>query len=86
MKLPKPLRDYVLAQPTEVQIKTKSGIILPDNAAEKSEEAVVKAIGKDVKEVKIGDQIIYKSYSTTEKKIDNNKYILVKEEDIMAVN
>jgi chaperonin GroES len=85
MGLPKPLRDYVLAQPAEAQTKTKSGIILPDSAAEKSEEAVVKAIGKDVKEVKVGDHITYKSYSTTEKKVGNDKYILVKEEDIVAV-
>ncbi len=85
MALPKPLRDFVLAQPGEAQIKTKSGIFLPDSATEKSETAVVKAVGKDVKDLKVGNQIVYKSYSTTEIKQGRDKYILVKEEDIVAV-
>ncbi len=85
-KLPKPLRDYVLALPTKPETKTASGLYLPQNAQEKSEEATVKAIGKDVKEVNVGDTISYKSYSTIEKKIGNDAYILVREEDIAAIN
>jgi chaperonin GroES len=85
-KLPRPLRDYVLARPVEAEKKTASGIIIPDSATEKSEDAVVKAVGKDVKEVKVNDVISYKAYSTIEKKVGNDKYILVREEDIAAVN
>lgn len=85
MALPKPLRDYVLAQQIEPEAKTKSGIILPDSATEKSETAVVKAVGTEVKDLKVGNQIVYKSYSTTEIKQGGDKYILVKEEDVVAV-
>jgi chaperonin GroES len=76
-----PLGDYVVAQNEEAQTKTASGIYLPDNAQEKPK---IIAIGKDVKQVKVGDRIVYKSYSTTEIKIDREDYILVKEEDVLA--
>ncbi len=79
-----PLGEYVVAQADEVANKTASGLYLPDNAAEKPKTAKVVAIGKDVKQVKNGDRIVYKSYSTTDVKVDNEEYILVKEEDILA--
>ncbi len=79
-----PLADYVVAQAEEANTKTASGLYLPDNAAEKPKTAKVIAVGKDVKQVKTGDRIVYKSYSTTDIKVDNQDYILVKEEDILA--
>ena len=79
-----PLADYVVAKPEEPMAKTASGLFLPDNAQEKPKIAKVLAAGKDIKQVKTGDRIIYKSYSTTEIKIDSEEYILVKEEDILA--
>lgn len=79
-----PLADYVVAQAEEATTKTASGLYLPDNAAEKPKTAKVVAVGKDVKQVKSGDRIVYKSYSTTEIKVDNEEFILVKEEDILA--
>lgn len=79
-----PLADYVVAQPEEAQTKTASGFYLPDNAKEKPQTSRVVAVGKDVKNVKVGDRILYKSYSTTEVKHDGADYILVKEEDILA--
>ena len=79
-----PLGDYVVAQAEEAATKTASGLYLPDNAAEKPKTAKVAAVGKDVKQVKVGDRIVYKSYSTTDVKVDNEEYILVKEEDILA--
>ena len=79
-----PLADYVVAQAEEATTKTASGLYLPDNAAEKPKIAKVLAAGKEVKQVKQGDRIVYKSYSTTEIKVDNQDYILVKEEDILA--
>ena len=79
-----PLADYVVAQQEEAQSKTASGLYLPGNAQEKPKVAKVLAIGRDVKQVKVGDRIIYKSYSTTEVKLDTEEYILVKEEDLLA--
>lgn len=79
-----PLGDYVVAQQEEAKSQTASGLYLPDNAAEKPKTAKVVAVGKDAKQVKVGDRIVYKSYSTTEVKLDKDEYILVKEEDILA--
>lgn len=79
-----PLADYVVAISKEANQTTKSGIYLPDNAQEKPKTATVVAIGKNVKEVKVNDEIVYKSYSTNEIKLDQKEYILIKEEDIIA--
>lgn len=79
-----PLADYVVAVGEEAQTKTASGLYLPGNAAEKPKVAKVEAAGKDVKQVKTGDRILYKSYSPTEVKVDGTEYLLVKEEDILA--
>lgn len=79
-----PLADYVVAQAEEAQSKTASGLYLPDNAQEKPKVAKVLAVGKLVKQVKIGDRIIYKGYSTTEVKLGASEYMLIKEEDVLA--
>lgn len=79
-----PLADYVVAQSEEPETKTASGLYLPEKAAEKPKVAKVLSVGKDVKQIKSGDRIIYKSYSTTEVKMAGQEYILVKEEDVLA--
>ncbi|HEY1835372.1 MAG TPA: co-chaperone GroES [Candidatus Saccharimonadales bacterium] len=79
-----PLADYVVATAEEAETKTASGLYLPEKAAEKPKVAKVLAVGKDVKQVKVGDRIIYKSYSTTDVKVGTDEYILVKEEDVLA--
>lgn len=79
-----PLADYVVAQELEAQTKTASGLYLPGNAQEKPKVVKVVAVGKDVKAVKAGDQIVFKGYSQTDIKIDGTEYVLVKEEDIIA--
>jgi chaperonin GroES len=79
-----PLGDYVVATAEEAQTKTTSGILLPENAAEKPKTAKVVAVGPNAKQVKVGDSIVYKSYSTTDVKVGGTEYILVKEEDILA--
>ena len=63
--------------------KTKSGILLGE-AKEKPAYAVVESVGPEVKSVKKGDKIVYKEYSTTEIKVDEKDYIILKEEDILA--
>jgi len=79
-----PLADWVVAEQAEAVTKTASGLYLPDKAAEKPKEAKVLKVGKDVKNVKAGDRIVYKSYSVSEVKLDDKEYVLVKEEDILA--
>ncbi|MBQ1344587.1 co-chaperone GroES [Candidatus Saccharibacteria bacterium] len=79
----KPLADRVIAKKEEAIDKTASGILL-GNAKEKPNYATVESVGPDVKNVKKGDKIIFKEYSTTDVKIDGIDYIIVKEEDILA--
>jgi len=79
-----PLADYVVAQAEEAEKKTASGLYIPNSAQEKPKVAKVVAVGKDAKQVKVGDRIIYKAYSTTEVKVGSDEYILVKEEDVLA--
>lgn len=89
-----PLSDWVVAEQDEAVTKTASGLYLPDKAQEKPKVAKVLAIGpgkvgddneRVAMTVKVGDKIVYKSYSTTEVKIDAKEYILVREEDILAI-
>ena len=79
-----PLADRIVAVREEAKTQTASGIYLPDSSKEKPVIAEVKAVGSDVKNVKVSDKIIYKEYSTTELKINNVEYLIVKEEDILA--
>ncbi len=82
MKL-KPLQDRIVAVKEEAMTQTKSGILLGE-AKEKPAYAVVESIGPDVKTVKVGDKIVYKNYSTTDIKVEDADYIIVKEEDVLA--
>lgn len=80
----KPLADYVVAEEEAAQTKTASGIYLPESAAEKPKIAKVVAVGQAAQQIKKGDRIIYKGYSTNDVKVGGKDYILVKEEDILA--
>ena len=79
-----PLADYVVAQAEKAETKTASGLYLPDKAQEKPKIAKVLAVGKEAKQIKTGDRILYKTYSTTEVQVGAEEYILVREEDILA--
>ncbi len=79
-----PLADRIVLEQLEQEEQTKSGIILPDSAQEKPKMAKVLAVGKDVKEVKEGDVVLYKSYGPDDVKVDNTDYMVAKEEDILA--
>jgi chaperonin GroES len=81
----KPLADRVLLQRQEEKKATDSGIFLPTGAMERESIAIVLAIGSIVKELKVGNQVIYKDYSTTQVSIDNEEYLIIKEEDIIAI-
>lgn len=80
-----PLADRIVASQMEAEAKTASGILLPDSAKEKPLMAEVKAVGKEVKEVKVGDKILYKQYKADEVKVGSDEFLLLKEEDVMAV-
>ena len=84
-----PLGDRVVLQQLEAEETTKSGIVLPGQEKEKPQQAEVIAVGpgtEDVKmEVEVGDKIIFSKYSGTEVKLDDDKFIIVKQEDILAV-
>ena len=92
MKL-KPLSDRVVIKMVEAEETTASGIILAGSAKEKPQVAEVLAVGpggvvdgKEVKmEVKVGDQVIFSKYSGTEVKLDEEEYIIVRQNDILAV-
>ena len=79
----KPLKDRIVAIVEKPLEKTKSGILLGE-AKEKPAYAVVESVGSEVKDVKKGDKIVYKEYSTTNIKIDDIDYIILKEEDVLA--
>jgi len=89
----KPLGDRVVLKQLEAEEKTKSGIVLPNQAKEKPQEAEVVAVGpgtivdgKEIKmEVQVGDKVIYSKYAGTEVKVANSEYIIVKQSDILAI-
>ena len=80
----KPLADYIVCQAEEAAAKTASGLYIPGNAQEKPSVAKVVAVATQVQQIKVGDKIIYKSYSNTDVKIDGVTYVLVREEDVLA--
>lgn len=88
-----PLGDKVVLKQLVAEETTKSGIVLPGQAKEKPQQAEVIAVGpggvvdgKEIKmEVKAGDNVIYSKYSGTEVKIDDEEFIIVKQNDILAV-
>ena len=88
-----PLADRVVLKQLEAEETTKSGIVLPGKEKEKPQQAEVIAVGPggmvDGKEVKMevskGDTVIYSKYAGTEVKLDEDEYIIVKQNDILAV-
>jgi chaperonin GroES len=92
----KPLGDRVVIQPKKADEKTKSGLYLPSTASkDKPIEGTVVAVGvgknneqgqKVPMEVKVGDNVIYSEYAGTEIKVHDEKYLIVREDDILAIN
>ena len=89
-----PLGDRVLVKVLDAEDKTKGGIVLPDSAKEKPQQAEVVAVGKgkiteDGKvlplDVKVGDKVLFGKYAGTEVKIDGKEYMMMREDDILGV-
>jgi len=82
-----PLGDRVLVKVQETQTQTASGIFIPDNASkEKPTQAKIIAIGKDVKDVKIGDEVIYTKFARTATiTLDSTEYLVMEVAEILGV-
>ncbi|BEU87606.1 co-chaperone GroES [Selenomonas sp. TAMA-11512] len=90
----KPLGDRVVIKVSEGDVKTASGIVLPDTAKEKPQKGEIVAVGtgklldngqRAQMEVKAGDQVVFSKYSGTEIKVDEVEYLIVRESDILAI-
>ena len=85
----KPLADRVLVVPAPAEEKTIGGIIIPDTAKEKPLKGEVVAVGNGTKDedmvVKVGDTVLYGKYAGTELELDGNKYLIMRQSDILAV-
>jgi chaperonin GroES len=89
-----PLGDRLIVKPVEPKEVKKGGIIIPETAKEKPQEGDVLAVGKGriaddgkliAMEVKAGDRVLYGKYSGTEIKIDDEEYLIMKEEDVLGI-
>jgi Co-chaperonin GroES (HSP10) len=90
----KPLGDRIVIEPQEKEEKTASGIVLPDSAKEKPQEGRVVAVGagkvsdkgeRIALDVKEGEKVIYSKYAGTEVKYDGKAYLVVRQDDVLAV-
>ena len=93
MKL-RPLHDRVIVKCIESETKTASGIVIPDNAAEKPDQGEILAVGPGKKNdkgeltavgVKVGERVLFGKYSGQTVKIDGEELLVMKEEDLFAV-
>ena len=88
-----PLGDKIVLKQSEAEETTKSGIVLPGQAKEKPQEAEVIAVGPGgvidgkeiVMQVKEGDKVIYSKYAGTDVEFDGEKYIILRQQDILAI-
>jgi chaperonin GroES len=81
----KPLKDRVFVSYSEEIEKTSGGIYVPDVAKEKPQKGKIQAVGSEVKNVKVGDTILFDKYSGTKISFENTEYLILKEEDILGV-
>lgn len=90
----KPLGDRIIIEVAEVELKTKSGIIMPETSKEKPQKGKVVAVGKGKvldngtrlePEVKVGDEVIFNKYAGSEIKIDDREYLVIRESDVLAI-
>jgi chaperonin GroES len=85
----KPLADRVLVKPAAAEEKTASGIIIPDSAKEKPLRGEIIAVGNGTKDeemvVKVGDTVLYGKYAGTELDLEGEKYLIMRQSDILAI-
>lgn len=90
----RPLNDRIIVKRSDPELKTASGIVIPDSAGEKPEQGEVVAVGPGKRNdkgdinaltVKVGDKVIFGKYSGQTVKLDGNELLVVREEDLFAV-
>lgn len=85
----KPLSDRVLIEPKPAEEKTAGGLYIPESAKEKPLEGTVIAVGpgtaKVTMEVKEGDKVLYGKYAGTEISVDGKEYLIMRQEDVLAI-
>ena len=81
----KPLGERVLVKMDKVEEKTAGGIFIPQTAQEKTQIAVVEAIGDEVKTIKVGQKILHDKYAGTSVKMDNEEYLILNIKDVLAI-
>ena len=90
----RPLHDRILIKRIEEKVSVKGGIIIPDTAKEKPQEGEVVAVGSGKKnedgkvvplDVKAGDRILFGKYSGSEIKMDNEEYLILREEEVLGI-
>ncbi|MGH7164228.1 MAG: co-chaperone GroES, partial [Nitrospiraceae bacterium] len=80
-----PLGDRVFITYTEEMERTAGGIYVPDSAKEKPQRGVVRGVGKDVKNLKVGDQVLFDKYSGSKLRVDDEDCLILKEEDVLGI-
>jgi chaperonin GroES len=90
----RPLADRVLVKPLDAEEKSKGGIIIPDSAKEKPQEAQVVSLGTGKRDedgklieftVKVGDKVLISKYGGTEVKVEGDSYLILREDDILGI-
>ena len=85
----KPLADRVLIEPAAAETQTSSGLYIPDTAKEKPQKGIVVAVGPGTKEdpvtLSVGDTVLYGKYAGTELQHDGKDFLIMKENDILAI-
>ncbi len=80
-----PLGKRVLIERLEEATTTASGIIIPDNAKEKPLNGKVIAVSKEIEEIAVGDTVVFGKYAGSELTLDNNKYLVMEDKDILGI-
>ena len=90
----RPLQDRIIVKRVEEETKTAGGLFIPETAKEKPQRGEIVAVGNGKKtedgkvlplDVKVGDVVLFGKYAGTEVKVDNNDYLMMREDDILAV-
>jgi len=90
----RPLNDRVVVEPVEQETTTASGLVLPETAKEKPQQGKILAVGPGIRDedgermaldLEVGDMVLFAKYAGTEIKIDGNKVLIMKENDILGV-
>jgi chaperonin GroES len=82
----RPLKDRVVVKYSDEEVeRTAGGIYVPDVAKEKPQKGTVDAVGSEVKEVKVGDTVLFDKYSGSKVKVNDTEYLIVKEEDLLGI-